>query len=58
MSEREWITEELEKAFDNSQDYEQKALLLAVKKLLEEQYTRIEQMHGEVDGTMWSPKEW
>lgn len=58
LGEREWMSEELEKAFENSKDYKQKALLLGAKNLIEEQYTRIEQMQGELDGTMWSPKQW
>ena len=58
MGEREWIEAQLEKAVEDSRDYEQKALLLATKALIEEQYTRIEQMQGELDGTMWSPKNW
>lgn len=58
MGEREWIDAQLEKAVEDSRDYEQKALLLATKALIEEQYTRIEQMQGELDGTMWSPKNW
>jgi len=58
VGEREWIDAQLEKAVEDSRDYEQKALLLATKALIEEQYTRIEQMQGELDGTMWSPKNW
>lgn len=53
-----WVLEQLEKAFETSQDYKQKALLLAAKDLIEEQVIRIEQMQGEVDGTMWSPRQW
>lgn len=53
-----WIVNELEQAFDASREYKQKALLLATKELIQEQATRIEQMKGEVDGTMWSPKQW
>lgn len=58
MSEREWIREQLDQTMETSRDYEQKALLLAAKELIEEQYTRMEQMQGELDGTMWSPKNW
>lgn len=58
MSREEWITEQLEQAFAESRDYQQKALVLAAKKLIIEQYERIEQMKGELDGTLWSPGNW
>ena len=58
IGEREWIKEQLDLAIEESRDYKQKALLLGTKKIIEEQYTRIEQMQGEVDGTMWSTKKW
>ncbi|WP_028274863.1 hypothetical protein [Atopococcus tabaci] len=58
MEEQEWIYEQLDKLFEDSRDYQQKALILAAKKLIQEQYERIEQMKGELDGTLWSPRSW
>lgn len=58
MEEQNWIMEQLNQAFDESRDYQQKALILATKELIQEQYERIEQMKGELDGTLWSPRSW
>lgn len=41
-----------------SRDYKQKALLAAAKRLIQEQTVRIQQMEGELDGTLWSPRNW
>ncbi|SFH89151.1 hypothetical protein [Pisciglobus halotolerans] len=58
MEEKEWITSELERVYHNSRDYKQKALLAETIRLLQEQYLRIEQKEGELDGSLWSPKDW
>lgn len=41
-----------------SQDYCEKAYIISLKELLLEEIKRIEQMKGELDGRMWSPKTW
>ena len=58
MDQNEWIIQELERAFQMSRDYKQKALLAATKRLIQEQTVRIQQMEGELDGTLWSPRNW
>lgn len=59
MDDREkWVVKELTTLFEESRDYKQKALLLATKKLIEEQEVRKEQLQGELDGTLWSPGNW
>lgn len=58
MDQNEWIIQELERAFQMSRDYKQKALLAATKRLIREQTVRIQQMEGELDGTLWSPRNW
>lgn len=58
MDQNEWIVEELERVFQNSRDYKQKALIAAAQQLIKEQALRIIQMEGELDGTLWSPRNW
>ncbi|CZR03701.1 hypothetical protein [Trichococcus ilyis] len=58
METENWVQERLDCLIEASRDYRQKALFQETKKLFQEQYQRIEQMQGELDGRMWSPKEW
>lgn len=58
MDQNEWMIRELENIFERSRDYKQKALILAIQRLIEEQRLRITQMEGELDGTLWSPSKW
>ena len=52
------VQEQLDHLVEASKDYRQKALFQETKKLFQEQHQRMEQMEGELDGRMWSPKEW
>lgn len=54
----EWLLEELENIYQNSRDYRQKALIKATQNMIKEQSERIRQMEGELDGTLWSPRNW
>lgn len=56
MEQKEWLIQELERLIQTSRDYKQKALLKAVIALIDEQVERIRQMEGELDGTLWSPR--
>lgn len=58
MEQKEWLLQELERLRQASRDYKQKALLAAAKELINEQIERIRQMEGELDGTLWSPRNW
>ncbi|AGY80834.1 MULTISPECIES: hypothetical protein [Carnobacterium] len=58
MEQKEWLLQELERVIQTSRDYKQKALLKAVRDLINEQVERIRQMEGELDGTLWSPRNW
>ncbi|WP_373471447.1 hypothetical protein [Carnobacterium alterfunditum] len=58
MEQKEWLLQELERLRQTSRGYKQKALLIAVKDLIDEQAERIRQMEGELDGTLWSPRNW
>lgn len=58
MEQKEWLIQELERLIQTSRDYKQKALLKAVIDLIDEQVERMRQMEGELDGTLWSPRNW
>lgn len=58
MQTQEWMLEQVRGLEERSTDYRQKALFQEFAKVIEEQFKRIEQAQGEVDGRMWSPKEW
>ncbi|MDY0410117.1 hypothetical protein ACFFIS_02590 [Virgibacillus soli] len=52
------IIEELERISDHHKEYEQLVLIEAAKEIIKEQHKRIAQMEGQLDGTLWSPKNW
>lgn len=58
MTENEWLCQALTKESAASKDYRQRAFLLALSDLLEEQASRIEKRQGQLDGSLWSPTEW
>lgn len=41
-----------------SENYEDKAFFQELKCMMDEQFIRIEQAEGEIDGRLWSPKSW
>lgn len=58
MEQRDWMLTQIEYLQEKSSDYRQIALYQEFAKLINEQYKRIEQAEGEIDGRAWSPKEW
>lgn len=60
MENEEWtqLHEALDRAFDHSDDYNQKVFILAAQTIIQEQRERIEHMEGVLDGTLWSPRNW
>ncbi|QIL46266.1 hypothetical protein G7081_03875 [Vagococcus coleopterorum] len=53
-----WINNLVAELKETSHDYREKALLAAAQRIYEEQAIRKEQMEGQLDGTLWSPKSW
>lgn len=58
MEKQQWLLEQLDKIQQKSTDYNQITLVKATKDIINEQVKRIEQMEGELEGTIWSPKRW
>lgn len=53
----EWMVKELEQLFEQV-GFDEKALIKAAQTVILEQDKRIWQMEGQLDGTLWSPKNW
>ncbi|SFL36025.1 hypothetical protein SAMN04487943_101154 [Gracilibacillus orientalis] len=58
MEENEWIIQQLQHILDKSDHYNQRTLMKATQDIIKEQAKRIEQMEGEMEGTIWSPRKW
>lgn len=58
MEQKEWMLSQIKDLQQKSTDYRQIALFQALEKLIQEQYKRMEQAQGEIDGRMWSPNKW
>lgn len=52
------IIDDLEKMIDRHSDFHMQALLSFVIRVMQEQNKRIDLMEGELDGTLWSPRNW
>lgn len=53
-----WLSSAVEKLAQKQHAYENRAFLLAMKKVVEEQNKRTEQLKGEVDGRLWNHEQW
>ncbi|MGX6993436.1 hypothetical protein [Vagococcus penaei] len=58
MEEKDWLLGEVDDLITSSRSYIEKATFLELKEIIIEQYQRIEQANAELDGTLWSPKNW
>ena len=53
-----WLPDDFKEECLQNVQIAEKALLKAVTALIDEQVERIRQMEGELDGTLWSPRNW
>ncbi|MDT2806495.1 hypothetical protein [Vagococcus lutrae] len=58
MTRSDTLLEQLTKAQNECKEYQQRAVIKAVIDMLIHQEQRIEQLEGEIDGTLWSPQQW
>lgn len=58
MNEMDWLLRETKQLEKTTTTYEEKAFYQELEYIIREQYKRIEQAEGELDGTLWSPKKW
>ncbi|MGO2084187.1 hypothetical protein [Vagococcus sp.] len=58
MNQEEWLLHEIDQLMKQSKTYQDWSFYLELKKIVREQYRRIELAEGELDGTLWSPKNW
>lgn len=55
---QQWLNDIIEALSHSSTDYKERDLLHALSRYLQEQERLIEQAEAELDGRMWSPKNW
>lgn len=53
-----WLSQQIKDMSDKQESYENRAFLVAMKKVVEEQNERTEQLKGEVDGRLWNHEQW
>lgn len=53
-----WLSKELSKLADKQKAYENRAFLVAMKKVVKEQNDRMKLLQGEVDGRLWNHEQW
>lgn len=58
MMDKQWLQTQFEQWIQECKDYKERAFLQQALELLLEQQKRLEQQQGQLDGQLWSPKEW
>lgn len=58
MEKQEWLFKQLQEIYNQSKDFNEVVLIKAIQNIINEQTKRIEQMEGELEGTLWSPRKW
>jgi len=53
-----WLSKQISEMSKKQTAYESRAFLIAMKKVVEEQNIRTEQLKGEVDGRLWNHEQW
>ena len=53
-----WLEKQVDDLSKKQTAYENRAFLLAMKKIITEQNQRSEQLKGEVDGRLWNHEQW
>ncbi|MFZ2588285.1 hypothetical protein [Paucilactobacillus nenjiangensis] len=58
MDTQQWVEMKINELIENSQTFPDQAFYRELKEIMTEQYHRIDQLQGELDGRMWSPEQW
>lgn len=53
-----WLEQKISELSTKQKSYENRAFLVAMKKIVAEQNERTEQLKGEVDGRLWNHEQW
>lgn len=53
-----WLEKQVDDLSKKQHAYENRAFLAAMKKVVQEQNRRSEQLKGEVDGRLWNHEQW
>ncbi|WP_170999525.1 hypothetical protein [Paucilactobacillus kaifaensis] len=58
METREWTQQEIDKFIKESKNFRDQSFYQALQDTTVEQFKRIEQLQGEVDGRAWNTEKW
>lgn len=58
MNNEEWIINKITEKLKKPISFREKAILFETRKIIKEQFKRIDQSEAELDGRSWTPKKW
>ncbi|KRK78596.1 hypothetical protein [Companilactobacillus nodensis] len=53
-----WLMDQIDQLKNSQPEYERRAFLTALKKIVNEQATRTDQIQHELDGRLWNHDKW
>ncbi|MFH5811627.1 hypothetical protein [Companilactobacillus sp. FL22-1] len=53
-----WLKNKVNELSKEQHSYENRAFLVAMENIIDEQNRRLEQLKGEVDGRLWNHEQW
>ncbi|KIS03885.1 hypothetical protein [Paucilactobacillus wasatchensis] len=58
MDTQKWVQQQVMTLIENSLDFKEQAFYQALQDTLTEQFKRIDQLQGEIDGRSWNTANW
>lgn len=58
MENEDWIMQQIYEKMKQPMSFRNKAILFEARRIMKEQFKRIDQSESELDGRSWTPKNW
>lgn len=58
MENEAWIMQQIDEKMKQPMSFRNKAILFEARRIMKEQFKRIDQSESELDGRSWTPKNW
>lgn len=58
MENEDWIIQQIDEKMKQPMSFRNKAILFEARRIMKEQFKRIDQSESELDGRSWTPKNW
>lgn len=58
MENEDWIMQQIDEKMKQPMSFRNKAILFEARRIMKEQFKRIDQSESELDGRSWTPKNW